>query len=60
MLVKAQLFDKLRSLKKKFQNNILVQGRNGEDPTFAKPHDRKVFDLSQFIFGELAHVFLGR
>ncbi|CAH2038250.1 unnamed protein product [Thlaspi arvense] len=47
---KTQFTEKLRSLKKKFENN-LGKGKNGEEPTFSKPHDRKAFDLSKLIWG---------
>lgn len=29
-----------------FKKNSLGKGKNGEEPTFSKPHDRKAFDLS--------------
>uniref|UniRef100_A0A1J3ICI0 Mediator-associated protein 1 n=1 Tax=Noccaea caerulescens TaxID=107243 RepID=A0A1J3ICI0_NOCCA len=48
---KIQLMEKVRGLKKKFENNR-CKGKKGEDPTFAKPHDRKAFDLSKNIWGD--------
>ncbi|KAJ9176952.1 hypothetical protein P3X46_012210 [Hevea brasiliensis] len=43
---KNQLIDKIRRLKKKYQNN-LERGENGRDPVFSKPHDVKSFELSK-------------
>ncbi|KFK43427.1 hypothetical protein AALP_AA1G124400 [Arabis alpina] len=47
---KIQFNEKLRSLKKKFENN-LGKSKNGEEPSFLKAHDRKAFDLSKLIWG---------
>lgn len=49
---KNQLMDKVRRLKKKYQNNT-EKGDNGEDPVFSKLHDVKSFDLSKKIWGGL-------
>ncbi|KAK9278489.1 hypothetical protein L1049_028055 [Liquidambar formosana] len=46
----TQLIDKIRKLKKKYQNNV-KKGRNGEDPVFPKPHDCKSFEFSKKIWG---------
>ncbi|KAG1327073.1 mediator-associated protein 1-like [Cocos nucifera] len=45
-----QLNDKIRRLKKKFETNV-GRGRNGADPTFSKPQERTVFELSKKIWG---------
>ncbi|KAA8526470.1 hypothetical protein F0562_008327 [Nyssa sinensis] len=44
---KNQLTDKIRRLKKKYQNNA----EKGEDPVFSKPHEHKSFELSKMIWG---------
>lgn len=46
----SQLKDKLKKLKIKFRTNA-AKGENGEGPTFLKPHDRKVFQLSKKVWG---------
>ncbi|XVF79331.1 hypothetical protein PTKIN_Ptkin14bG0212900 [Pterospermum kingtungense] len=50
-VTKAQLMDKIRRLKKKFENNA-GKGKRGEDRTFSKDHDREAFKLSKMIWGE--------
>lgn len=47
---KNQFMKKLASLKKKYENN-LGKAKNGDEPTFVKPHDRKAFALSKFVWG---------
>lgn len=47
---KIQFMEKLRSLKKKYENNV-GKAKNGEEPIFLKSHDRKAFDLSKNIWG---------
>ncbi|KAJ7948204.1 mediator-associated protein 1-like [Quillaja saponaria] len=47
---KNQLKDKIRRLKKKYQNNA-ERGKNGEDPVFSKLHEGKSFELSKKIWG---------
>lgn len=47
---KNQLTDKIRRLKKKYQNNA-EKGENGEDPVFSRPHEYKTFELSKKIWG---------
>ncbi|KAJ4980850.1 hypothetical protein NE237_031687 [Protea cynaroides] len=44
---RIQLTDKIRRLRKKYQNNV---GR-GKDPVFSKPHEHKAFELSKKIWG---------
>lgn len=46
----SQLANKIRVLKKKYSNNE-GKGKDGEDRTFSKPHEQKVFDLSKKIWG---------
>ncbi|KAK7339590.1 hypothetical protein VNO77_20268 [Canavalia gladiata] len=45
-----QLKEKIRRLKKKFNNNA-GKGKNGENPKFSKPHDQKAFELSKKVWG---------
>lgn len=45
---KNQLTDKIRRLKKKYQNNV---EKNGEDAVFSRPHEYKSFELSKKIWG---------
>ncbi|KAF8398676.1 hypothetical protein HHK36_014531 [Tetracentron sinense] len=47
---KDQLINKIRRLKKKYQNNA-GKAKKGEDRTFTKPHEQKTFDLSKKIWG---------
>ncbi|KAK1375518.1 hypothetical protein POM88_031711 [Heracleum sosnowskyi] len=49
-LTKTQLYEKIRRLKKKFQTNV-EKRQNGEELVFSKPHERKLFELSQKIWG---------
>ncbi|KAJ4703282.1 mediator-associated protein 1 [Melia azedarach] len=48
---KAQLVDKIRRLKKKYQNNLEKGLKKGEDQTFSKPHEQKAYDLSKKLWG---------
>ncbi|KAL9452683.1 hypothetical protein AB3S75_008469 [Citrus x aurantiifolia] len=48
---KAQLVDKIRRLKKKFENNLGKGKKKGEDRTFSKPHEQKAYDLSKKFWG---------
>ncbi|XP_019439220.1 PREDICTED: GLABROUS1 enhancer-binding protein-like isoform X2 [Lupinus angustifolius] len=45
-----QLKEKIRRLKKKFENNA-QRGKNGEDPNFSKQFDRETFELSKKVWG---------
>ncbi|CAL0312992.1 unnamed protein product [Lupinus luteus] len=45
-----QLKEKIRRLKKKFENNA-HRGKNGEDPNFSKQFDRETFELSKKVWG---------
>uniref|UniRef100_A0A5B6YZZ7 Putative mediator-associated protein 1-like n=1 Tax=Davidia involucrata TaxID=16924 RepID=A0A5B6YZZ7_DAVIN len=46
-VTKNQLTDKIRRLKKKYQNNA----EKGDEPVFSKPHEHKSFELSKKIWG---------
>ncbi|CDY49787.1 BnaCnng18000D [Brassica napus] len=43
---KTQVIKKIWGLKTKYENNLVK-----EELTFSKPHDRKAFDLSKFVWG---------
>ncbi|KAL0703879.1 hypothetical protein Bca4012_070304 [Brassica carinata] len=43
---KTQVIKKIWGLKTKYENNL-----GKEELTFSKPHDRKAFDLSKFVWG---------
>ncbi|CAH8262906.1 unnamed protein product [Arabidopsis lyrata] len=49
---KVQFMEKLRNLRKKYENN-LVKAKSGDEPTFVKTHDRKAFELSKFVWGAI-------
>ena len=49
-----QLKQKIRRLKKKFETNSGKGGKNGEGPSFSKPHDQKSFELSKKVWGNAA------
>ncbi|KAL5839718.1 hypothetical protein ACOSQ4_012326 [Xanthoceras sorbifolium] len=46
-----QLVDKIRRLKKKYENNLERGIKKGEDRTFSKPHEQKAYDLSKKVWG---------
>ncbi|WCJ34899.1 DNA-binding storekeeper protein-related transcriptional regulator [Euphorbia peplus] len=46
----SQLKDKFWKMRKKFENHA-SKGGKGEDKTFSKPHDQKIFDLSKKLWG---------
>ncbi|KAG8502266.1 hypothetical protein CXB51_002184 [Gossypium anomalum] len=50
-VTKAQMMDKIRRLKKKFENNA-GKGKKGEDRTFSKAHEQNAFELSKMIWGK--------
>ncbi|MFQ6620926.1 hypothetical protein Gotur_001555 [Gossypium turneri] len=50
-VTKAQMMDKIRRLKKKFENNA-GKGKKGEDRTFSKAHEQNAFELSKLIWGK--------
>ncbi|KAJ0075136.1 hypothetical protein Patl1_34633 [Pistacia atlantica] len=47
---KTQLMDKIRRLKKKYENN-LGRGNKGEDRNVSKLHERHAYDLSKKLWG---------
>lgn len=49
-VTRTQLQDKIRRLKKKFENNKSKE-KEGEQRTFSKPHELKAYDLSKLIWG---------
>lgn len=50
-VTKTQFSEKIRSLKKKFDNNREKEKKRGEAPAFSKPHDLETFRLSKFVWG---------
>ncbi|GMJ10012.1 hypothetical protein like AT1G61730 [Hibiscus trionum] len=50
-VTKAQLMDKIRRLKKKFENNA-GKGKKGEDRTFSKAHEQNAYELSKKVWGK--------
>lgn len=51
-ITKRQLSDKLKRLKKKFQDN---ESKTAELLAFPKSHDKKVFDLSKMLWGKTSN-----
>ncbi|KAL4318593.1 hypothetical protein GQ457_18G011160 [Hibiscus cannabinus] len=49
-VTKAHLMDKIRRLRKKFENNA-GKSKMGEHWIFSKPHEQKAFQLSRKIWG---------
>ncbi|XP_058091857.1 STOREKEEPER protein-like [Magnolia sinica] len=47
---RTQVATKIRTLKKKYQTNF-QKALKGKEPTFGKPHDKVVYDLSKKIWG---------
>uniref|UniRef100_A0A5B6YM87 Putative mediator-associated protein 1 n=1 Tax=Davidia involucrata TaxID=16924 RepID=A0A5B6YM87_DAVIN len=48
---KTQLSDKVRRLKKKYENNARKGKKGGGERTLSKPHDQKAYELSKKIWG---------
>lgn len=48
---KSQLQDKIRRLKKKYENNAGKE-KKGKERTFSKPHEQKGYELSKKIWGK--------
>ncbi|KAI3456391.1 hypothetical protein Pfo_013054 [Paulownia fortunei] len=49
-VTRTQLQDKIRRLKKKYENNKSKE-KEGKDRTFSKPHEQKAYELSKKIWG---------
>lgn len=47
---RTQLQDKIRRLRKKYENNAGKE-KNGKERTFTNPHEQKAYDLSKKIWG---------
>lgn len=56
-ITRLQLADKVRRLKKKFKNNIARKSEKKEDKDspFSKPHEAKLFQLSNKIWGSIGN-----
>ncbi|XP_060198944.1 probable transcription factor At1g11510 [Lycium barbarum] len=50
-VTKAQLQDKIRRLKKKYENNAGKE-KKGKERIFSKPHEQKGYELSKKIWGK--------
>ncbi|KAK3188168.1 hypothetical protein Dsin_027729 [Dipteronia sinensis] len=48
---RTQLVDKIRRLRKKYENNLSRGIKKGEVRTFSKPHEQKAYDLSKKVWG---------
>ncbi|KAK4421304.1 putative transcription factor [Sesamum alatum] len=49
-VTRTQLQDKIRRLKKKYENNKGKE-KEGKDRTFSKSHEQKAYDLSKHVWG---------
>ncbi|XP_016508976.1 putative transcription factor At1g61730 [Nicotiana tabacum] len=49
---KTQLQDKIRRLKKKYENNAGKEKKGKKERTFSKPHEQKTYELSKKIWGK--------
>ncbi|XP_057806315.1 probable transcription factor At1g11510 [Salvia miltiorrhiza] len=49
-VTRTQLQDKIRRLKKKYENNKSKE-KEGKERTFSKPHEQSAYDLSKAIWG---------
>ncbi|KAL6573894.1 hypothetical protein OROHE_001436 [Orobanche hederae] len=49
-VTRTQLQDKIRKLKKKYENNKSKE-KEGKERTFFKPHERKAYELSKYVWG---------
>lgn len=50
----AQLLDKVRRMKKKYENNVRKR-KDGKDRTFSNPHEQNAYELSKKIWGDEAN-----
>ncbi|EYU33920.1 hypothetical protein ABFS82_08G147900 [Erythranthe guttata] len=51
-VTKAQLQDKIRRLKKKYETNKTKDQPN-KDKSFSKPHEKKIYELSEPVWGNV-------
>ncbi|KAL6567473.1 hypothetical protein OROGR_001141 [Orobanche gracilis] len=49
-VTRTQLQDKIRKLKKKYENNKSKE-KKGKGRTFFKPHEQKAYELSKYVWG---------
>nr|XP_016473271.1 PREDICTED: mediator-associated protein 1-like [Nicotiana tabacum] len=49
---KTQLQDKIRRLKRKYENNAGKEKKGKKERTFSKPHEQKTYELSKKIWGK--------
>ncbi|KAL6562207.1 hypothetical protein OROGR_003214 [Orobanche gracilis] len=50
-VTRTQLQDKIRRLKKKYENNKSKE-KEGKERTFIKPHEQKAYELSKCVWGD--------
>ncbi|GFP92932.1 mediator-associated protein 1 [Phtheirospermum japonicum] len=55
-VTKTQLQDKIRRLKKKYENNKSREKKDGKERTFPKPHEQKAYELSKSVWGRNENV----
>ncbi|KAF5728619.1 mediator-associated protein 1-like [Tripterygium wilfordii] len=48
---RSKLMEKMRRLKKKYENNAGKGKKKGEEMTFSKPHEQRAYELSKKIWG---------
>ncbi|XP_027078379.2 uncharacterized protein [Coffea arabica] len=49
---KTQLQDKIRRLKKKYENNAEREKKGNKELTFSKPHEQKAYEFSKKVWGK--------
>lgn len=49
---KTQLQDKIRRLKKKYENNVEREKKGNKELTFSKPHEQKAYELSKKVWSK--------
>ncbi|KAL7142769.1 hypothetical protein ABFS83_08G146000 [Erythranthe nasuta] len=56
-VTKAQLQDKIRRLKKKYETNKTKDQATKKDKIFSKPHEKKIYELSEPVWGNEENAF---
>ncbi|KAG2323666.1 hypothetical protein Bca4012_059133 [Brassica carinata] len=51
-VTKVQFLEKIRGLKKKYDNNHVKEKKKGAAPAFSKSHDLETYRLSKFVWGD--------
>lgn len=50
-VTQTQLVNKARRMRRKFVRNAM-RGKDGKDPSFKRPHDRRAYEVSKTIWGD--------